>query len=287
VNSAICALAASLIIALLAPHALQSAMWRAASAPRFAIVIWQLASVCLVGAWVIVGALLVSAPIGLLLSLAVTGRLFWSLVAVWRGESRARRRHVDAVRIVGRSEPRRRFTIIDSDIPAVYCLAGRPGAIVVTSSARAALPDEQLDAALAHERAHLTGRHHLVLIGAKALTRAFPGVALFDVAERQVAHLLEVLADDSAARHHGRRTVAEALVQLACGRAPAVAMPAGGTGALQRVELLLAPTEPLPLRDRLRWLGTLAAVATAPFVCLLLSASFAASPELWCPPLGL
>lgn len=107
------------------------------------------------------------------------------------------------------------------------------------------------------------------------------------MAARQIAHLLEVLADDIAARQHGRRTVAEALVQLACGRSPAAAMPVGGAGALERVELLLAPAEPLCLRDRLRWAVALAAVTTAPFVCLALSVGYAASHGLSCPVLSL
>jgi len=112
-------------------------------------------------------------------------------------------------------------TIVDSDVPAIYCLAGRPHTIVVTSGARDVLPNELLRAALAHEHAHLAGHHHLVLVLARALSRAFPVVGFFDLAAAETARLVEVLADDTAARRHGRRTVAEALLRLACGRIPA------------------------------------------------------------------
>ena len=43
--------------------------------------------------------------------------------------------------------------------PAAYCVSGRPPAIVVTTAALGALDDRQLDAVVAHERAHLAGHH--------------------------------------------------------------------------------------------------------------------------------
>jgi bla regulator protein blaR1 len=57
----------------------------------------------------------------------------------------------------------------------------------------------ELDVA-ADERAHLSGRHHLVLRLAAALERAFPWVRFFAVGAEQVAYLVEVAADDAAAR---------------------------------------------------------------------------------------
>jgi Zn-dependent protease with chaperone function len=45
----------------------------------------------------------------------------------------------------------------------LYCVPGRLPTIVVTTGALAVLEPEQLAAVLAHERAHLAGRHHLLL----------------------------------------------------------------------------------------------------------------------------
>lgn len=53
-------------------------------------------------------------------------------------------------------------------------------------------------AVLAQERAHLTGRHHLVLAGAEALASASPWVPLLAGARREVTGLVEMLANDRA-----------------------------------------------------------------------------------------
>jgi Zn-dependent protease with chaperone function len=47
--------------------------------------------------------------------------------------------------------------IIDGDRPTVYCLPGRRR-IMLTTGALTRLDDGELDAVLAHERAHLSGR---------------------------------------------------------------------------------------------------------------------------------
>ena len=53
---------------------------------------------------------------------------------------------------------RARTVVLDDPRPAAYCVAGRPAAIVVTSGALAVLDQPQLEAVLAHERAHLAQR---------------------------------------------------------------------------------------------------------------------------------
>ena len=110
----------------------------------------------------------------------------------------------------------------------------------------AALNHEQLVAVLAHERAHLQGRHHLVLAVADALQRAFPRVALFQEARSALRRLVEMMADDIAARSSDRLTVATALVRLAeRGMTPAVALGASSESAAGRIRRLVGPARPL------------------------------------------
>ena len=45
----------------------------------------------------------------------------------------------------------------------------------------------------------MTGRHHLVIILATALHRAFPQVGFFAAAAGQISCLVEMAADDAAA----------------------------------------------------------------------------------------
>jgi hypothetical protein len=93
---------------------------------------------------------------------------------------------------------------------------------------------------LAHERAHLTARHDLVLEAFTVLHDAFPRWVSSGRALAEVRLLAEILADAAARRRHGARALARALVALTDSPAPRVALAAGGpVGDLTaRVELL-------------------------------------------------
>jgi Zn-dependent protease with chaperone function len=127
--------------------------------------------------------------------------------------------------------------VLDTTRPAVYCVPGRPPTIVVTTGALAVLEPGQLTAVLAHERAHLAGRHHLLLALTRSLAAVTPFVPLFARGAVEVARLAEMRADDAAARHggaQGRRTLLTALLAMAAGgtAAPVPASPALATSAL-------------------------------------------------------
>jgi len=107
--------------------------------------------------------------------------------------------------------------VLDDPRPAAYCVAGRPAAIVVTSGALGLLGGPQLAAVLAHERAHLAGRHHLLTTVTRGLTAAFPGVPLFTRGAAEVARLSEMAADDAAVRLAGRPALVTALLAIATG----------------------------------------------------------------------
>jgi beta-lactamase regulating signal transducer with metallopeptidase domain len=149
-----------------------------------------------------------------------------------RGVQRAQRQtraHAEVARITGRWLPGVTATVVlDSPQPTAYCVAGRPGTIVLTSGALALLEPAQLAAVLAHERAHLAGRHHLLIALTRGLAAVFPGVPLFARGPENVARLAEMCADDDAARHSGRSTLLAALLAMATG----AAVPASALGAM-------------------------------------------------------
>ena len=102
---------------------------------------------------------------------AAAGRAAWAYGSVLAAARRRRSAHDDVLAVIAKPGPAADVRIIDGDRPAVYCLPGRRR-IVVTTGALARLDIGELDAVLAHERAHLSGRHHIVL----ALAVATAGV---------------------------------------------------------------------------------------------------------------
>jgi Zn-dependent protease with chaperone function len=69
--------------------------------------------------------------------------------------------------------------------------------------AQIVLDPEQLTAVLAHERAHLAGRHHLLLAITRSLAAVAPFVPIFARGTGEVARLAEMRADDAAAGRAG------------------------------------------------------------------------------------
>jgi len=100
-----------------------------------------------------------------------------------------------------------------------YALPGWPGRIVVSGSLLEALDEPGRAALLAHERAHLAGRHHLFTTLAHLAAAANP--ILLPLA-RTVDYTVERWADEHAARVTGDRR----LVALTIGRVAMMATPA-------------------------------------------------------------
>ncbi|HEY5356478.1 MAG TPA: M48 family metalloprotease [Streptosporangiaceae bacterium] len=98
------------------------------------------------------------------------------------------------------------------DIEA-YALPGWPGRIVVSGRLLDRLDDDRRAALIAHERAHLDGRHHLFAAVARLAAAVNP--LLLPVA-RAVEYTVERWADERAAAVTGnRRVVAETIGQVA------------------------------------------------------------------------
>jgi Zn-dependent protease with chaperone function len=186
------------------------------------------------------------------LTVVAVARLATGLLPTVRRGRLHTRRHAEAAALAARGTPPgpEGSLIVDDERRGVYCLAGRPPTIVITRAALKALDDAQLAAVLAHERAHLHGRHHLLLAVTGALATILPRARLFTGGAAEIARLVEMRADDVAARGHGGDTVVDALVALTLGGpknsagAPgAAALGAAGVGVADRVQRLLFPPD--------------------------------------------
>lgn len=181
---------------------------------------------------------------GILLACGVACRVIYCLAAAARSIRLQRKRQTQSLNLSARRNEQRGFSIIDHPIAAAYCIPGRNAGVVVTTGALASLSHTELDAVIAHERAHLRGRHDLVLAFSGALRRAFPHLACTRLGHVELGRLVEMRADDVALRTSARPTLARALVNLSQGQTPPGALGAGGD-ALARLTRLTKPSPPL------------------------------------------
>lgn len=211
-----------------------------------------------------------------LLAAAVILTASWHLARGLRRTRREQRAHAAFLTAAGRPDHALDIVIIDDDRPAAYCLPLARHPVVFSSGALSRLRPGQLRAVLAHERAHLRGRHHLILACAAALARAFPDVPLFARAPTELAVLAEMAADDTAARRHDAADLAAALVTLAASGARAATLTAGGPAAIVRIQRLLAPAPPPGLPARTAKLAACAAALVIPAAVITLPLAIAA-----------
>lgn len=209
---------------------------------------------------------------GLLLAAGVVLRAAGCVAGELHRGRRNRREHAMLVAAAGRPAHEPGVAILDYHAAAVYCLPGGRHQIVISAGALAALTAGQLRAVLAHERAHLRCRHHLILGLAKALGRAFPRVPLLTQAEPQLAALAEMAADDAAVRRHDRDDLAAALVILARARARPAALAASGPEAIARLQRILATRQPRSRPARLAAIAGLIPPVAIACLPLLLAA---------------
>ena len=221
------------------------------------------------------------------LTVAGTGWAAACVVAELLSRARQRRHVRRTLAAVASRDEDLGATVLHSDAAAVYCVPGRGRSVVVTTGALRALDEEELEAVLAHERAHLAGRHHVPVAVAHGLRRAFPRVPLFATAAAEVDRAVEELADDAAARRTDRTTVAGALVTLAGMHAPAPALAAAASLGAVRVRRLLQPSRPLTPLQVVGGAAALTATIALPIV-LAVYPAVAASVAEYCvmPPVG-
>jgi Zn-dependent protease with chaperone function len=217
------------------------------------------------------------AELGLVLAGAVVARTTLAAASQLRGAGRQARRHAHAARLSGRLEPALGAVVLEHSQPTAYCVAGRCPTVIVTTGAVAALDSGQLTAVLAHERAHLDGRHHALKAAARIGRQVLPFLPLLRAVEANVARLAELHADDAAIRAADPRALATALVVLAtpAQTTPGPALAAAAADVVQRIHRILGPAEPLGRRRRVLLRATAAALALVPVLVALTPAVMA------------
>ena len=230
----------ALALAVPVPIALARAGWPT-RLPARALVLWQ--AIALAGGFAMIGALVAAgvalAPHhlfagGVVIGLAVglAAHLLGHLAATILSVARSRRRHRALLDLLTSPDPDRPATLIlDAPTPLAYCLPQGFGSITVLSRGLLdRLAPEELAAVVAHERAHLTQRHDIVLVAFRAWHSALPWFPIAARAAEEVGVLVELLADDRA-----RRTIADEVLARAI-----IAVAAAPEGAL---------TDPGPVRQ--------------------------------------
>jgi Zn-dependent protease with chaperone function len=277
------------------PLALARASWPS-RAPAAAAVLWQ--AIALSGGLSMIGSLtvlglspfgddLVEAAVALSGSLAngataavlptlalgaallLLAHLVLNLVLTSVVATRERARHRELVRLLtsplpsSRSDDDRGARVIDDPAPVAYCVPG-DGAVsvtVVSAGLVDLLDDAELDAVLAHERAHLSQRHHLLTTAFQAWALSLPWFPIASAARREVAVLVELLADDRALRTVPADALARAIALVAG------ADDADAASARIRIARLGAP--PVPLAARVAIIASAAALLVVPTLLLL------------------
>ncbi|WP_239329096.1 M56 family metallopeptidase [Frankia sp. CiP3] len=188
--------------------------------------------------------------IGLAVASALAARLFGVLALCTSRTLRQRRRHRHLVDLAGHDHSeqacrRSRLRVLDHPVAVAYCLPGvRHTRVVVSKGLLTALAADELEAVLVHEEAHARSRHDLVIQPFVAWQETFPFLSPAREATAAVSLLVEMLADDAAARRTSGQTLARALARLGVARSP---VPAGA------VAISGVPQHQLSERCRTLW----------------------------------
>jgi hypothetical protein len=210
-----------------------------------------------------------AAGLGLTLAGAVMARTALTALTHLRAVRRQAVQHAQTARLVGRREPALGAVLVDHEQPAAYCVAGPHPTVILTTAALQALDPGQVDAVLAHERAHLASHHHQLLAIARIGRQVLPFLPLMRDADTQITRLIEMHADDAATTDRDTGPLATALVVLAAAAGPALGLGAATTDAVQRIQRLLRPAEPFSRVRRQLLRAGAAALALTPVLLAL------------------
>lgn len=257
------------------PVALARASWPSRS-PAVALALWQAIAVAgglsmigcllafgsspagsLLGAWRALAPAMFAGPVpagfgvihlaALTLAAGLAVHLALNLAVTAVRAERERRRQHQLIALLGDpmpGEPRTR--VLAHPVPLAYCVPGIRTATVLTDGLVGALRPDELAAVIAHERAHLDQLHHLVLLAFRAWHGALPWFPIANRAERAVALLTEMLADDGARRESDDESLRRAIVEVGFSGEPGAYADSGGVSPdHSMLEARLARLSPL------------------------------------------
>jgi beta-lactamase regulating signal transducer with metallopeptidase domain len=235
--------------------------------------------------------------LGWISAVVLSARLLYCLAATFGTARRRRRAHTDMLRILATRDDELDVLVLDHPAPACYCL---PGDVVITTGALERLTAKQLEAVLLHERAHMSGRHHLIIALAAAVRRTMPHIKLLAYAERETRRVVELIADDAAVAHTGAPTVAAALAVIGSAHpadrapgydpVPETALAIDSSPTLRRIRRLLRLDHTLTRRGQALVIAATTAATVLPVALLLVSGATmlrACPPDSdggWAPP---
>ncbi|MEY9893994.1 Zn-dependent protease with chaperone function [Catenulispora sp. MAP5-51] len=235
--------------------------------------------------------------LGWISAVLLSARLLYCLAATFGTARRRRRAHTDMLRILATRDAELDVLVLDHPAPACYCL---PGDVVITTGALERLTAKQLEAVLLHERAHMSGRHHLIIALAAAVRRTMPHIKLLAYAERETRRVVELIADDAAVAHTGAPTVAAALAVIGSAHpadrapgydpVPETALAIDSSPTLRRIRRLLRLDHTLTRRGQALVIAATTAATVLPVALLLVSGATmlrACPPDSdggWAPP---
>ncbi len=231
--------------------------------------------------------------LGVLVLMAAAARLAVVGIRLCRRRAQAGRDHFAVLRVAARVDTGAPITLwLPHDRPLAFSLAGRPGTVVATDGLTRHLPADAVAAVLAHEHAHLRGRHHLLMAIVDALSAVLPFVPLFKrapAAIRELAELAaairklaELAADIAAVRTCGAPAVRAALHGVAHHGTPGTALAIANDAIDLRLARLDAEASAPGRIRRAATCGVAGAIATmVPFLTaagLLVAIAVAACP---------
>lgn len=162
---------------------------------------------------------------------------------LWRSALALRRMRVVRAAVRAATHGSDPVVVIDTDEPIAYARAGRHPQVVVSRGLFERLEPRQRLCVLAHERAHLDGRHHLLTTVADVAAVVVPPLRPL---ARATSAATERAADEVAAVVVGDRALVASTI-AAAGLARHEWLPAAGGGAvLDRCHALLLPRRPVP-----------------------------------------
>lgn len=230
-------------------------------------------------------------------ALLLGGHLVANLILTITRSELQRRRHAHLIELLSTpiaDMPDAR--LIDSPAPVAYCLPGALGSVTVFSAGLLELLEPaELSAVIEHEKAHVSQRHDVVLVAFRAWHSSLPWFPIAFRAEREVALLIEMLADDRARRVVSAPVLARAIALVGSGSALTGASPAAfpanpaspadvaslppidttSPHALRDRVLRLAHRRPLPTAAEALIVGVSAALIGVPTVLLFAPALLA------------